>query len=213
MRILIACERSGKIRDAFIRLGYDAVSCDLMPTRSPGPHIEGDVLEVLGDGWDMMIAHPVCRYLTNAGVRWLYEDSNDCTAEERWIRMRRGVEFYLALRNAPIKYKAIENPIMHCHARDLIQPKNRQVVQPWWFGDKAFKGTGFELIGLPKLVATDKLTPPDPGTDEHKAWSFIHRMAPGPDREEKRSETFPGIASAIASQWGAFLTEQQRMAA
>jgi hypothetical protein len=121
---------------------------------------------------------------------------------DRWRLMREAADFYCKLRDAPIPQKCIENPIMHCHARELINPGRRQVVQPWWFGDKAFKATGFELINLPELAPTNKLTPPAKGTDEHKAWSFIHRMPPGPERTRLRSETFPGIASAMAEQWG-----------
>src|SRR5690606_10553920 len=106
------------------------------------------------------------------------------------------------LRDAPIALKCIENPIMHCHARELIQPGPRQVVQPWWFGDPAFKATGLELIGLPNLVPTNRLTPPKPGTPEHRAWSVIHMASPGPNCKRDRSVTFPGIADAMAYQWG-----------
>ena len=119
-----------------------------------------------------------------------------------WDELEAGAKFYLELRDAPIDKKVIENSIMHKYARELIKPGYRQVVQPWWFGDKAFKATGLELINLPDLIPTNKLTPPKPGTEEHKKWSLIHRMPPGPDREKLRSKTFPGIAKALAEQYG-----------
>ena len=106
------------------------------------------------------------------------------------------------LRDAPIARKAIENPVMHRYARERIIPGARQVVQPWWFGEPEFKATGFELIGLPPLVPTNKLTPPASGTDEHKQWSKVHRMSPGPDRWKNRSRTYLGVAAAMAQQWG-----------
>ena len=205
MRVLIACEYSGMVRDAFLKLGHDAMSCDLLPTDVPGPHYQGDVRDVLDDGWDLMIAHPECTRLTNAGVRWLIDPPRDKSRVQIWREFFDGVEFYKLLRDAPIPLKCIENPIFHCHAREAIGPGPRQVVQPWWFGDKAFKATGFELIGLPPLVATNRLIPPKPGTQEHKEWSFIHRASPGPLRWKLRSQTFPGIAAAMAEQWGGML--------
>lgn len=202
MKVLVACEYSGRVRDAFIRKGHDAISCDLLPTDVPGPHYQGDVLDILYDGWDLMVAHPDCTTLTNAGVRWLHEPSKTMTVEERWDAMYLAADFYKLLRDAPIPKKAIENPIMHCYAKDLINPGERQIVQPWWFGDPAFKATGLELIGLPELIPTNVLTPPLRGTEEYKQWSFIHRASPGKDRWKLRSTTFQGIANAMAEQWG-----------
>jgi len=202
MRVLIACEESAKVREAFRKKGHDAWSCDLQPTRIPGQHIHGDVRKVLDDGWDLMVAHPVCKRLANSGVRWLHDPPKGRTKSEMWEELHKGAEFYLMLRDAKIPKKAIENPIMHRYARELITPGNRQIVQPWWFGDPFFKATGFELIGLPELVPTNKLNPPKPGTEEHKKWSMVHRTPPGPDRERIRSETFPGVADAMAEQWG-----------
>lgn len=202
MKVLVACEYTGRVRDAFLRKGHDAMSCDLRDTESPGPHHKGDVLGILDWGWDLMIAHPVCTRLTNAGVRWLHVPPKGKTLEQIWEEFEQGCQFYLALQSAPIPKKCLENPVMHKYARERIGIGRRQTVQPWWFGDKAFKATGLELIGLPDLVPTDKLDPPAPGTDEHKAWSWIHRMPPGPDREKLRSATFPGIANAMADQWG-----------
>lgn len=222
MRVLIACESSGAVRDAFQALGHDATSCDLLPSETIGSHYRGDVFDIIGEGWDLMIAHPPCTRLTNSGVRWLIEAPKKLApwqypADEvaafakmdagqrlafMWGKLREGAEFYRRLRDAPIPHKAIENPIMHCHARALVMPGPRQVVQPWWFGDEAFKATGFELIGLPELAATNRLTPPEKGTDAHKRWSACHMASPGPNRWRERSRTYPGIAAAMAQQWG-----------
>lgn len=209
MRVLIACEESGTVRDEFIRLGHDAISCDLKPTRKSGPHLQCDVRDVLHLGWDLMIAHPVCKRLANSGVRWLHEPPKGHTVEGMWAALEEAAEFYRLLRDAPIPKKAIENPIMHRHAKERVQPGYRQVVQPWWFGDPTFKATGFELIGLPDLVPTNKLIPPKKGTPEHKAWSWVHMMPPGPNREQERSVTQPGIARAMAEQWGGYVIQME----
>jgi hypothetical protein len=203
MTWLVACEESGAVRDALIAAGIDAVSCDLKPTSAPGPHIVGDALEQIERRWAGVIAHPVCRYLTNAGAKHLYIGGRkeNGTAPARWEAMRKGAAFFNAFKRANAPQIAIENPVPHGHALALIG-RPSQYVQPWWFGDEAFKATGLWLHGLPCLTATDRLTPPKPGTDEHKRWSFIHRMPPGPDREALRSKTFPGIARAMATQWG-----------
>ena len=200
----VMCECSGTVRDALLARGIDAVSIDLKPTRKPGPHIQGDALDHLHRRWAGVIAHPVCRVLTNAGAKHLYIGGRkeNGTDPKRWADLQLAAAFFNAFKRANAPRIAIENPIPHCHARALIGAPS-QYVQPWWFGEKAFKATGFWLFGLPPLVATDKLTPPRPGTDDHKAWSFIHRMPPGPDREERRSNTFPGIAAAMADQWAA----------
>lgn len=203
MKVLVACEYSGRVRDAFIAAGHDAMSCDMLPTEVPGPHYQGDVRDVLTSGWDLMIAHPPCTRLTNSGVRWLHVPPPGKTKEEMWADLDAAAAFYRTLRDAPIPRKALENPVMHKYARQRITIGARHVVQPWWFGEPAFKATGFELIGLPPLVATNKLTPPKPGTAEHKAWSWVHRATPGPDRWKNRSRTFHGIANAMAAQWGA----------
>ena len=209
MRILFAGEYSGVGREAFRAYGHDVTSCDLLPADDNSPyHYQGDVRNILNDGWDMMIAHPECTRLTNAGVRWLHVPPAGKTLEQMWEELEEAVEFYKLLRDARIPLKAIENPIMHYHARERIKMGHRQVVQPWWFGDKAFKATGLELIGLPDLVPTNKLVPPKPGTEEHKEWSFIHRATPGKDRWKLRSKSFPGIMGAMAAQWSN-LTRQE----
>lgn len=179
------------------------MSCDLKPTSAPGPHIQGDALEQIGKRWAGVIAHPVCRVLTNAGAKHLYiggRKENGLNMP-RWQDLRDAAAFYAAFRKANAPKIAIENPIWHCHAAALLGNPKRQFVQPWWFGEPAFKATGWELQGLPKLVATDRLTPPKPGTDEHKAWSWVHRCPPGPDRAEIRSKSFPGMAEAAVVQW------------
>ena len=202
MRVLIACEFSGIVRDAFVKRGHDAWSCDLLPTERPGRHIQDDVLTILNDGWDLMIAHPVCTRLANSGVRWLHTPPKNRTLGEMWIELDEAALFYKKLRAANIPKKAIENPVMHPHAKERIGITYRHIVQPWWFGDKAFKGTGFELINLPRLIPTNKLSPPKRGTDEYKKWSWVHREPPGPNRQKNRSRSFPGIADAMALQWG-----------
>ena len=203
MTWLIACEESGTIRDAFLAIGIDAVSCDLKPTSRPWPHIQGDALEQIHRRWAGVIAHPVCRYMTNAGAKHLYVDGKKANGPylPRWEAMRKGAAFFNEFKKANAPLIAIENPVIHSHAKALVGPQT-QVVQPWWFGDKAFKATCWWLYGLPPLIANNRLAPPRPGTPEHKAWSFIHRMTPGPDREEKRSKFFPGMAAACAAQWG-----------
>jgi len=198
----VMCECSGAVRDALLARGVDAVSIDLKPTRKPGPHIQGNALDYIGKRWAGVIAHPVCKRLTNAGAKHLYIGGRKENGIDvgMWLAMEDGARFFNAFKFANAPKIAIENPIPHCHARALIGDL-RPFVQPWWFGDRAFKATGFWLKGLQPLRPTNKLTPPAPGTAEHREWSFIHRMPPGPDREERRSNTFPGVAAAIADQW------------
>lgn len=205
-RILIACEKSGRVRNAFREIGWDAWSCDIKPDETGSQyHIEGDVLPLLDDGWDMLIGHPPCTFLCNSGVRWLYEGgkkSNPVVWDENRVSdLHDGLDFFTKLQRAPIEKIALENPVMHGAASGVVG-KPTQCVQPWWFGEEAFKGTCLWLKNLPPLVATNKLVPPKPGTDEHKKWSAIHRAKPGPDRAELRSRTFFGIANAMANQWG-----------
>lgn len=166
-------------------------------------HVSGDLFSVEDiESYDLLIAHPPCTRLANSGVRWLKVAPPGKTLEQMWRDFEDGVALYERIRALPIARKAIENPIMHQYARERLQPGLRHIVQPWWFGELAFKATGFELINLPPLVATNKLTPPKAGTAEHKAWSAIHRASPGKDRWKIRSRTFTGIASAMADQWG-----------
>lgn len=207
LRVLIACERSGVVRRAFEALGHDAWSCDLMPADDgSNRHITGNVLDHLDDGWDLMaVMHPPCTVLCNSGAKHLYlggrKENGPCAT--RWAELHDAAAFYRTLRDArQIPCRAVENPVMHKHAIELTRRGKTQFVQPWWFGDPFFKATGLELVNLPPLVATNRLTPPRPRTPEHKAWSMIHRAPPGPDRARRRSQTFPGLAAAMADQWG-----------
>lgn len=209
LKVLVACEFSGVVRRAFRALGHDAWSCDLLPTEDGSLfHLQCDVEGIMrgappwNEPWDLMIAHPPCTRLANSGVRWLHGPPLRQTKAEMWQELENAARFYITLRNAPILRKAIENPVMHRHALERIGSVPRQVVQPWWFGDRTFKATGFELHNLPPLVPTNRLTPPKPGTPEHKEWSWVHRASPGPDRWKIRSRTAQGIAKAMAEQWG-----------
>ena len=207
MRVLIACEFSGVVRRAFAALGHDAWSCDLLPAEDgSNRHIVGDVRDILADGWDLlMVAHPPCTRLCNSGVRWLAEPPPGRTREDMWAELDAGAALCSACWTAPIERVAIENPVMHRHAKERIVDYRppAQTVQPWWFGEPFFKATGLYLRNLPALVATRRLTPPARGSAEHKAWSRVHRMSPGPQRGKERSRFFPGIAEAMAAQWGA----------
>jgi len=186
IRLLVMGEFSGVVRDAFLALGVNAMSCDLLPTERPGPHYQGDVRDILYDGWDGMIAHPSCTYLCNSGVRWLH------TRPGRWADMERDAAFFKMLLNCRIPYKGIENPIPHRYALEIIGRKYDQIIQPWQFGHGETKATCLWLEGLPKLVPADVVS--------GREWR-IHRMSPGPNRGHERSRTYPGIARAMAAQW------------
>jgi len=196
MKVLIACEYSGTVRDAFIKAGHDAMSCDLLPTDVAGPHHQGDVTDILNDGWDLIIAHPPCTYMTNSGVSWLYKDP------ARWALLNDAAAFFNLLLDAPVNRIAVENPIMHKYAKERIgNRKQDQVVQPWMFGHMEQKGTCLWLKNLPLLTATNNvkaemLLLPD---NERQR---LHYLSPGPDRWKLRSKTYQGIADAMAAQWG-----------
>lgn len=192
MKILIACECSGVVRDAFIAEGHDAISCDLKPSERPGPHYQGDVRDVLYESWDMLIAHPVCKYLANSGVRWLHERG------ERWALMEEGAAFFnLFDRAEHIPRRAVENPVMHKYALERVGRRATQYVHPHFFGAPFQKLTGLWLTGLPLLKRThflhDYQTPP-----KQEVWL----EPPGPEREANRSRTKPEFAQAMADQWG-----------
>jgi len=196
MKVLIACEFSGIVRDAFIARGHDAVSCDLLPTERPGPHIQGDVLEILDDGWDMMIAHDPCTYQCNSGVRWLwmknvYEKKR--RNRLRWKLLDESCKFTKKLLDAPIEKIARENPIPHKYALERIGRKYDQIIHPWQFGHGETKATCLTLINLPKLKPTNIVE----GREAR-----IHKMSPGKDRGKQRSIILQGFADAFASQWG-----------
>ena len=206
MRILIACEYSGRVRDAFARRGHTAISCDLRATESPhGWHIQGDVLGLLDQGWDMMIGHPYCTFNCLSGIRWMYhpEDTNLPADQRRRHpsypnRMRdfeEGAAFFNALKNAPIDKVALENSQPHGLAMSKIG-RYDQKVQPWMFGDPRTKGAYLWLKGLPHLVPTHKKS------DYAEITAECHNMPPGPEREKERSRTSMAIAEAMAEQWG-----------
>lgn len=206
MKVLIGCETSGVARRAFAALGHDVWSCDLLPAEDgSNRHIVCDVRDILNDGWDLLaVFHPPCTRLCNSGVRWLHEPPRGRTVEDMWRELDEGVALFTACWRAPVDRIAVENPVMHRHARermpsDLPAP---QIVQPHWFGERAKKATGFYLRGLPKLQPTNRLPLPPKGSDEDKRWQAIHRAPPGPDRWKFRSRTFEGIAAACAEQWG-----------
>lgn len=200
MRILIACEYSGAVRDAFLALGHDAMSCDLLPTDAPGPHYQGDVFDIIGDGWDLMIAHPPCTYLSSSGVRWLYETPKNpkpgvLYGEERQQAQTDAVQFVKDLLDAPTDRIAVENP--QGVLSSLFRPPD-QYIQPWEHGHGETKKTGLWLKNLPPLLPTDVVE-----GRENRIW----RMAPSEDRWKLRSETYVGIARAMAAQWGGDVRE------
>ncbi|MGO4854463.1 hypothetical protein [Phaeovulum sp. W22_SRMD_FR3] len=215
MRILIGCETSGVMRRAFAARGHDVWSCDLLAAEDgSNRHIRGDVRDHLHDGWDMLaVMHPPCTRLCNSGVRWLHVPPPGRTGAEMQAELEAGAALFSDCWRAPIPRIAIENPVMHRHARALLPadlPKP-QIVQPWWFGEPFFKATGFYLRRLAPLTASNRLTPPKKAQepDRHKAWSAIHRAPPGPDRWKFRSRSFTGIAEACANQWGGYAQEQE----
>lgn len=180
MKVLIACEFSGIIRDAFIKRGHDAISCDLLPTEKPGPHYQGDVRDIIDNGFDLMIAHPPCTHLAVSGARWFKHKQQE---------QKEALDFVRLLLNADIPRIALENPvsIISTHIR-----KPDQIIQPWQFGHGETKATCLWLKGLPLLVPTDIVD----GRENR-----IHKTPPSQDRWKIRSRTYPGIAEAMANQW------------
>ena len=181
MRVLIACEYSGAVRDAFMVAGHDAMSCDLLPSEVLGPHYQGDVRDVLGDGWDLMVAHPPCTHLAVSGARWFHE---------KQAEQAEALDFVRLLLEAPIPRIAVENPVSIISTR-IRKPD--QVIQPWQYGHGETKATCLWLKNLPALKPTQIV-------DGREA--RVHRMPPGPDRWKERSRTYAGIAAAMAAQWG-----------
>lgn len=206
-KVLVACECSGIVRDAFLAEGHDAWSCDLKRAETPSNrHIQDDARNVLKmEQWDLLIvAHPPCTRLCNSGVRWLSVPPEGRTKDEMWQELRDGAELFSDLWNATVPHVAVENPVMHKHAKKLIRnfQELSQSVQPWQFGDDPHgldnekKRTCFWLKNLPKLKPTGSLT-------GELARESVHRASPGPQRAADRSRFFPGMAAAIAKQWGA----------
>lgn len=183
MKILIACEYSGTVRDAFIAAGHNALSCDLLPSERPGPHYQGDVTDLLGEAWDLMVAHPPCTHLAVSGARYFSDKAADG-------RQQAALTFVRLLMNAPIPKIAIENPVSIISSR-IRKPD--QIIQPYLFGHGETKATCLWLKNLPRLTPTQIVSGREPR---------IHRMPPSSDRWKERSRTYPGIAAAMADQWG-----------
>lgn len=183
-RVLVACEFSGIVREAFRSAGHDAVSCDLLPTEIPGPHYEGYVEDILGEGWDLMVAHPPCTHLAVSGARWF--------KDKQW-QQQEALDFVRLLMDAPIRHIAIENPVSVIASKIR---KSDQTIQPWQYGHGETKAICLWLKNLPKLQPTNVVE----GREAR-----VHRMPPGPDRWKERSRFYPGVAEAMANQWGAVL--------
>lgn len=197
MRVLVACEYSGAVRDAFIAQGHEALSCDLLPTDAPGPHYQGDVLDIINDGWDLMVAHPPCTYLSVSGMHWTTRGLRDPQLTED------ALGFVRLLLNAPIPRIALENPVSVISSR-IRKPD--QIITPYQFGHDASKKTCLWLKNLPPLKPTQVIEPRI--VNGKKRWgnqtdSGQNKLAPSADRWKIRSETYKGIAEAMASQWGA----------
>lgn len=181
MKVLIACEYSGTVREAFSNLGHYAMSCDLLPTEKPGNHYQGDVRDILNDGWDLMIAHPPCTHLAVSGARWF---------KFKQTEQQEALDFVRTLLDADIPKIALENPVSIISSRVR---KPDQIIQPWQFGHGETKATCLWLKNLPLLTPTNIVA----GREQR-----IHKMPPGPNRWKERSRTFEGIAKAMALQWG-----------
>lgn len=187
MRVLVACEYSGRVREAFRALGHDAWSCDLLPSEDDSPHhIQGDALPLLTQGWDLLVAHPPCTRLCNSGVRWLHE-------RNLWAELDKAAAFFRAFLDAPVPRIAVENPVPHRYALERIGRDYDFTAQPYEHGDPYTKRTAFWLKNLPPLTPTKIM-------EEREA--AVHKMSPGPNRWKERSRTYPGIARALAAQWG-----------
>lgn len=198
MKVFVACEFSGVVRDAFSARGHDVISCDLLPSELPGRHLQMDIFEalsLLGDeDWRprLLVGHPPCRYLTNSGVRWLHTGYAKLPGG-RWDEMRKAAEFFKKMLALDIPHIALENPILHKYALEIVGRKYDQIIQPWQFGHGETKATCLWLKNLPKLQPTNVV-----GGREHR----VHRELPSEDRWKNRSRTLTGIAEAMAEQWG-----------
>lgn len=195
MRVLVACEYSGTVRDAFLEAGHDAMSCDLLPSQTPGPHYQGDVRDILNCGWDLMVAHPPCTYLSVSGMHWTTRGLRDPQLTED------ALAFVRELLGAPIHHIALENPVSVISSR-IRKPD--QIIQPWWFGEDASKKTCLWLHNLPPLIPTQYVPPRMVGNKArwaNQTDSGQNRLGPSVDRWKIRSSTYPGIAKAMAKQW------------
>jgi len=207
MKVLIACEFSGVVRDAFTKKGHDAISCDILPSDSPGPHYKGDIFDIINDGFDLMIAHPPCTYLTVTANKWLKDQpkrkSGALVGAERRAARQEAIDFFMRLANASIPKIAIENPV-GCISSHWRKPN--QIIQPMEYGHKEPKKTCLWLKGLPLLKAThEDIEPEYTITKSGKrmaTWYYFADNTKGADRAKVRSKTFQGIADAMAEQWG-----------
>jgi hypothetical protein len=190
MKVLVACEYSGVVRDAFISMGHDAISCDILPSDTPGPHYQGNVENILGDGWELMIAHPPCTHLAVSGARWFKNKQEE---------QQQALNFVRLLMDAPIKRIASENPVSIISSR-IRKPD--QIIQPWQFGHPESKSTCLWLKNLPLLQHTNVLPLPPSGRWSNQTPSGQNKIGPRPDRWKIRSATYTGIAKAMAKQWG-----------
>lgn len=190
MKVLVGCEFSGTVRDAFLERGHDAISCDLLPSETLGPHYQGDVRDILNGGWDLGIFHPPCTHLAISGARWFRGKQEE---------QKEALKFVKELMNAPIPKIAIENPvsIISSHIR-----KPDQIIQPWMFGHPESKKTCLWLKNLEKLIPTNILHIPESGRWNNQTKSGQNKLPPSPDRWKERSKTYEGIAEAMAEQWG-----------
>jgi hypothetical protein len=203
MRWLVGCEFTGSVRRALRALGHDAYSCDLLPAADGSPfHIQDDVRRHFSDGWDAAIFHPPCTFSANSGVRWLYGGKGTVRDPVRWKQMEEGAEFFRECMDAPIGKKALENPIVHRYAKEIICVEPTQIIQPWMFGHGETKATCLWLVNLPALLPTRIVDGRKPR---------VHFASPSPDRWKERSITLPGIAEAMAMQWAG--VHQDRLSA
>jgi len=197
MKVLIACEYSGRVRESFRKLGHDTYSCDLLPADDNSYfHVQCDVKEILNENWDLMIAHPPCTYFANSGVSWLHKDSN------RWNKLNEAANFFNLLLDSNINKKCVENPIPHKYAISRIKDrKYNQIIQPWMFGHKETKATCLWLDNLPLLKPSNDVKEETYKLPKNKR-QRLHYLPPSKDRWKLRSLTYQGVADAMAQQWG-----------
>lgn len=207
LRVLVACEYSGSVRDAFRALGHEAISCDLLPTDAPGPHYQGDVFDIINDGYDIMVAHPPCTHLAVSGARWFKHKQKE---------QKEALDFVQRLMDAKIEHIAIENPVSIISSR-IRKPE--QIIQPWMFGDPFQKTTCLWLKNLPGLASTKivgkgeffEWTDKKTGKKKRQAVWYKEAWSKGDLRWKIRSKTFQGIADAMAEQWSAFVLKSRRV--
>jgi len=200
VRVLIACEYSGRVRDAFAKLGHDAWSCDLLPSESPGNHHQYDVRQLDAVDWDMMIAFPPCTYLCSSGMHWTTRGLRDARLTEE------ALEFVSMLLDAPVKHIALENPVGAISTR-IRKPD--QIIHPWQFGHPESKTTCLWLKNLPPLVPTKICEKPVSGKWDNQTPSGQNKLGPSPHRWKERSKTYQGIADAMAQQWSEYALNLQ----